>query len=130
MPRLEITRGHPSALLSSNLVLQDLAKAVNWTKQNDYGSPCRGSAETNPASIHEDTVSTPGLTPWVKDWALPRAVCRSQMFLGSGIAVAAVQTCRCSSHVTPHLGTSIRSRCSCKKENNEKKERKKCAVGA
>ena len=45
---------------------------------------------TNPTRIHEEDVGLiPGLTQWVKDLMLPQTVTRrSQMWLGSGIAVA------------------------------------------
>ena len=45
----------------------------------------------NPTSTHEDVGSIPVLHQWVKDLVLPQAVrSRSQMQLGSGVAVAVV----------------------------------------
>ena len=44
--------------------------------------------------------------------------CRSQMQLGSDVAVAAAQVRGYSSHLTPNLGTSRCCRCSSKRQKN------------
>ena len=51
--------------------------------------------------------------------------CRSQVQLGSQVAMAAAVAVAgsCSSNLTPSLGTSIHCRCSLKKENKTKQKR-------
>ena len=51
--------------------------------------------------------------------------CRSQMWLGSGVAVAVAKAGSCSSDLTPSLGTSKCHWWGPKKKKKKKKERKK-----
>ena len=44
----------------------------------------------NLASIHEVVGSIPGLTRWVRDQRCGELWCKSQMLLGSGVAVTGV----------------------------------------
>ena len=59
-------------------------------KKKIFGSSHCGSVVMNLASIREDVVLIPGLTPWVGDLVWPELWCRSQMWLGSHVAVAVV----------------------------------------
>ena len=50
----------------------------------------RGTVEANPTRNHEISGLIPGLTQWVKNPLCYELWCRSQMWLGFGIAVALV----------------------------------------
>ena len=54
--------------------LEDKGPLTRYSQSIFIGSSCCGAAEMSPTSTHEVAVSTPGLTQWVKDLALPRAV--------------------------------------------------------
>ena len=76
----------------------------------------------NPTSIHEDAGSIPGLSG-LRIQCCPELPCRSQLQLGSGIAVAVAYASSCSTYSAPSLGTSICCGCGPKKDKTNKQTR-------
>ena len=58
-------------ILVSSLVIVSVAYVKERKKERKRCGVPMVAAETNVTSIHEDTVSIPGLTRWVRDPALP-----------------------------------------------------------
>ena len=75
----------------TSLSLEAGAESSEEIRNASSESSCRGSAETNPASIHEDSGLIPGLR--FSGSGIPSGCvlcCRSQTQLVSGVAVAVV----------------------------------------
>ena len=85
----------PSMMLPSQLKVRSYVEAllfsslIGCTKIKDKRRSCRGSAETNLTSIHEDPSSIPGLSG-LRTWRFCELWGVFQTWLGSGIAVAVV----------------------------------------
>ena len=73
-----------------NYPLTKVQNLYSKTYKTLWRSSHRGSVEMNLTCIHEDDGLISGLAQWVKDPALLELWCRSQMRLGSGVAVAVV----------------------------------------
>ena len=84
-----------------------------------FQSSCRGSAETNLTSIHEDA----NFDPWPHS-SRCELWCRLQMQLRYCVAMALVSASSYSFNLTPILGTSVCLRCGSKKIKKKKKKKK------
>ena len=93
-----------------------------WEILKPTRSSCCGSAVTKSTSIHEDIDLIPGPARWVKGSGCSELPCRSKTQLESGVVLAVVKACGCSSNWTPSLGTSICCRPGPKKQNKETKK--------
>ena len=93
----------------------------HYLKKNLGSSSC-GSAIMNPTSIHKGAVPSLALLSGLRIQCCRELQHRSQMWLGSCIAVAVTVASSCSSGWTPSLGTSICHRCSSKKRKEKKKK--------
>ena len=89
-------------------------------KKERKRSSCCCSAVMNPASIHGDVSWIPG--QWLGIQRCHELRCKSQMWLGSRVAVAVAWASNGSSDWTPSLGTSICRSCNPKKSKKKRKE--------
>ena len=87
------------------------SRAVDVFTPTKASNSHHGSADINPPRICEDAHSMPASFSRIRIRGCPELCCRSQMQLGSHIALAMAEACSCRSNVTPSLGTSIGSTC-------------------
>ena len=94
-------------------------------RSEDAGVPFAAQQLTNRTRTPEDPDLIPDLTPWVGVQRCGELWCRLQMQLRSPVALVMAVPGRCSSDLTPSLGTSICLQCDPKKQKKKKKVRKK-----
>ena len=99
------------------------SRAVDVFTPTKASNSHHGSADINPPRICEDAHSMPASFSRIRIRGCPELCCRSQMQLGSHIALAMAYACSCRSDVTPSLGTSIGSTCVPPKEKAIKPKR-------
>ena len=77
----------------------------------------------NPTRYHEvaGLIRSLALLSGIRIWSCHELWCRSQMWLGSGVAVAVAKAGSCSSNLIPSLGTSKYHGCGPKKQKKKKK---------
>ena len=87
------------------------SRAVDVFTPTKASNSHHGSADINPPRICEDAHSMPASFSRIRIRGCPELCCRSQMQLGSHIALAMAEACSCTSDMTSSLGTSTGSTC-------------------
>ena len=117
----------PLSDINHSNIFSDLPPRAMMIKTK-IGSSCCGSAETNLTSIHEDTDPIPALFSGLRIQHCCELWCRSQTWLGSGVAVAVALASSYSSNSTSSLGTSICHHCGPKKTKKKDKKNKETKI--
>ena len=93
-----------------------------WSRHEHFKSSYHGTSETNRLGTMRLQVPSLASLSALRIWHCRELWCRSQMWLGSGIAVAVAVAGSYSPDSTPSLGPSICHGCSPKKQSQKKKK--------